>query len=239
MSIKPPLLLLSIATLLALGLTGCSEGKVQAVTKPQTSAPAPDPTLVTAAADLQKTLTVAEVGTAAVSDTVRVAGRVDFDEQRVARIGAPVTGRVMELLVNPGQTVSQGQPLALLHSVELGNAQLAYVKSAAQAKLQAQNAERARVLFNADVIGAAELQRRESEYAIAKAEQQAAADQLRVLGISSTSIAAIAIEGPGGKKKVKKVRSKPARMPSSFSIAGSDASARKNSVNMFCRIAAT
>lgn len=184
-----------LALLLALGLSGCNDDPADTAAKAPARPPATDANLLTPPPGLLRTLKIAAVGTAPVSDILRVAGRVDFDEQRVARIGAPVTGRVMELLAIPGQTVSQGQPLALLHSVELGNAQLAYVKAAAQARLQAQNAERARVLFEGDVIGAAELQRREAEYAIAKAEQQAAADQLRVLGVSGKSLEAIASGG--------------------------------------------
>lgn len=174
-----------------LSLSGCGKEKPGEV---QNTA-APDPNLVTAPEALLSILKTAEASTAPISETLRVAGRVDFDEHHVARIGAPVTGRVVELLADPGQTVAQGQPLAQLHSVELGNAQLAYVKSAAQAKLQAQSAERARLLFNSDVIGAAELQRRESEYAIAKAEQQAAADQLRVLGVSAKALENMASSG--------------------------------------------
>ena len=179
-----------LSLLLLGGLSACKE-------KPETvsNAPAVDPNLVNAPDTLLKVLKVEEASTSPVSETLRVAGRVDFDEQRVARIGAPVTGRVTELLANPGDSVKQGQALAQLHSVELGNAQLAYVKAAAQAKLQAQNAERARLLFTSDVIGAAELQRRESEYAIAQAEQRAAADQLRVLGISAKSLDTMASSG--------------------------------------------
>lgn len=183
--------LIALALACSLGLAGCGKEKPEAVS----NAPAADPNLVAAPDSLLKVLKIAEAGTAPVSETLRVAGRIDFDEQRVARIGAPVTGRVVELLANPGDPVKQGQPLAQLHSVELGNAQLAYVKAAAQAKLQAQNAERARLLFTSDVIGAAELQRRESEHAIAQAEQRAAADQLRVLGISAKSLDTMASSG--------------------------------------------
>ena len=35
-----------------------------------------------------------------VAETLRVAGRIDFDEQRLARIGATVTGRVTQMQVN-------------------------------------------------------------------------------------------------------------------------------------------
>lgn len=186
---RPPITaLVSRRTLLALAVAaacvaGCNQDKKEAA-----PAAAADPNLVTATAVLQQQIKVEAAETAAVSETMRVAGRVDFDEQRVARIGAPVTGRVVELLANPGESVAQGQPLAQIHSTELSNAQLAYLKARAQARLAAQNAERARQLFAADVIGAAELQRRESEYAIAQAEERAGADQLRVLGLSTKTV---------------------------------------------------
>jgi len=191
MSKQSLLLPLCLSLLLGAGLSACTKEKPEAVS----NTPAADPNLVIAPDSLLKVLKIEAASTAPVSETLRVAGRVDFDEQRVARIGAPVTGRVIELLANPGDAVKQGQPLAQLHSVELGNAQLAYVKAAAQSRLQAQSAERARLLFTSDVIGAAELQRRESEYAIAQAEQRAAADQLRVLGISAKSLDTMASSG--------------------------------------------
>jgi cobalt-zinc-cadmium efflux system membrane fusion protein len=55
--------------------------------------------------------------------------------------------------------------------------------------------ERARQLLAADVIGSAELQRRESELAISMSEQRAAADQLRVLGVSQKSLERLSSTG--------------------------------------------
>lgn len=108
---------------------------------------------------------------------------------RVARIGATVTGRVTELLATPGQSVKAGDILARLHSTELGAAQLAYQKAAAQRDLQARALERAKLLLAADVIGSAELQKRQSELAMADAEVRAAVDQLRVMGVSPGTLA--------------------------------------------------
>ena len=48
--------------------------------------------------------------------------------------------------------------------------------------------ERAKALFEADVIAAAELQRRQSEYQISVAETRAAADQLQLLGVTPAAI---------------------------------------------------
>jgi len=78
--------------------------------------------------------------------------------------------------------------LALINSSELSGSQLAYLKARSEKELHRRNMERAKVLFESDVISAAELQRRESEFEIASAETRAAQDQLRVLGVSPRSI---------------------------------------------------
>ncbi|MCB5290542.1 efflux RND transporter periplasmic adaptor subunit, partial [Bifidobacterium longum subsp. infantis] len=140
-----------------------------------TAAAAPvDPNLVQAGDNLGNIIKLGTVSRLELSDTLRVAGQVDFDEQRVTRIGATVTGRVTELTAMLGQQVKVGDTLAVLNSTELGAAQLAYMKARAQAQLNERNVERAQQLFAADVIGSAELQRRESELAISRAEMRAA-----------------------------------------------------------------
>lgn len=179
--------------LLCAGLIGASllfaacSDEADTAGQPAAQAPA-DPNLVKAGDNLGNIVKLGTVNRVALSDTLRVAGQVDFDEQRVTRIGATVTGRVTELTATLGQQVKVGDTLAVLNSTELGAAQLAYMKARAQAQLNQRNVERAQQLFAADVIGSAELQRRESELAISQAEQRAAADQLRVLGVSSKSL---------------------------------------------------
>lgn len=183
--IQRPLLcagLLGVSLLLG----ACSE---ESDTAAPTAAAAPvDPNLVQAGDNLGNIIKLGTVSRMELSDTLRVAGQVDFDEQRVTRIGATVTGRVTELTAMLGQQVKVGDTLAVLNSTELGAAQLAYMKARAQAQLNERNVERAQQLFAADVIGSAELQRRESELSISRAEMRAAADQLRVLGVSSKSL---------------------------------------------------
>jgi cobalt-zinc-cadmium efflux system membrane fusion protein len=132
---------------------------------------------------------VQPVAVATLADTLRVAGRVDFNEQSLARIGSTVTGRVIDLQASLGQRVRVGQTLATLNSAELSSAQLAYLKTVAQARLLATAAERAQQLFAADVIAQAELQRREHAAEVARAEQSGAADQLAVLGMTPAAIA--------------------------------------------------
>lgn len=142
-----------------------------------------DPDVVIAQADLAAQLKVAPVNLQPIGENLRVPGRVAFDEQQLARIGASVAGRVTRLFVAPGQQVEAGTVLADVHSSELGAAQLAYQKALAQRELQASALARARQLLAADVIGTAELQRRQSELAVASAEVRTAGDLLRMMGV--------------------------------------------------------
>lgn len=170
-------------------LLGCNQESKKPV------APVADTTLVAPAVELLSQLKLEAVRTQPVAETLRVAGRIDFDEQRLARIGATVTGRVTEVDALLGQEVHKGDVLARLNSSELSSQQLAYLKARAQLELNRRNAERAKALFEADVIGAAELQRRESEYQISVAESRAAADQLRLLGVSAAALDRLGKQG--------------------------------------------
>lgn len=177
---------------LTLALSACGDKP-----EPDTAAAAPasDPALVVANEAMAARIKVVPVALEPFGEMLRVSGRIDFDRERVARIGASVTGRVTDLNVELGQTVKAGQTLARLHSAELGTAQLNYLKARAQSQLQATNQDRARQLFAADVIARGELQKRENEYRVAAAEQRAARDQLNVLGMSNAIIDRLGEEG--------------------------------------------
>lgn len=183
---------LCVASALTLGLTGCGEEKKPV---PAPAAVEVDPGLVTPPATVVARIKVAPLTEHPIADVLRVAGQVDFDEQRIARIGSTVTGRVVEVRQHLGNTVKAGDILAILNSAELGQAQLAYLKARSQSALEQRNVERARLLLSADVIGAAELQRRENALEMAQAEMRAAADQLKVLGMSGASLQRIAKTG--------------------------------------------
>jgi cobalt-zinc-cadmium efflux system membrane fusion protein len=126
---------------------------------------------------------------AQVAGSLRVPGRVEVDETRMARVGSPVTGRITELEVLEGQTVKRGQILATLHSSELSDAQFDFLKAYSQQQLARRATLRARQLLEAGVIGEAELQRREAEFSQASAEVSSARDELKVLGMSEEAIA--------------------------------------------------
>lgn len=183
-----------LLTALLLGSLLLASGCKKAAPEAQADA-APDAMLVKADANLMAQLKVAEVIQADVSETLRVAGQIDFDEKAFTRIGASVTGRVTQIQAQLGDVVNKGDVLAQINSSELSSSQLAYLRARSEMELHRRNVERAKTLFAADVISAAELQRRESEYEIAAAETRATQDQLRVLGVNPKSIERLASTG--------------------------------------------
>lgn len=170
---------------LMLALTACNGGDdSQKVKKPEI-----DPYLVELSADLQQKVTLMKVGQADIREELRIPGSIQVVDQRMAKIGAPVTGRITDIYAVLGQHVKQGQALATLNSTELAQNQLVYIKALQQIDLQTKAVERARVLLEADVISKAEVQRREVELSAAKADLNAAGDQLQVLGMTSQGVA--------------------------------------------------
>ncbi|MEY2677645.1 MAG: hypothetical protein RLZ00_337 [Pseudomonadota bacterium] len=182
--------LLAVLLCSTLALSACKKATIQEATQP-----AADAASVLIPESLKAQIQVAEVQSLDVSDTLRVAGQIDFNEQSLTRIGASVTGRVTQIQAHLGNVVDKGETLAQINSSELSGSQLAYLKARSEKELHRRNMERAKTLFDADVISAAELQRRENEYEIAAAETRAAQDQLRVLGVSAKSIERLAATG--------------------------------------------
>lgn len=172
-------------------LGGCKQQSVPATTAsaaPGQPAAPPDPLSITPNEALRRRLTTGSIQNLAVGEVITVAARVEVDGTRVTRVGSPVMGRVTSLLVHEGQQVEQGQILALVNSTVLSDGQLAFLKALAKGQLALRAVERARVLLKAEVIGAAELQRREAEVAEAEAERDAARDQLLLLGMAPEAV---------------------------------------------------
>lgn len=189
MHLKSPGRALALLVFTAVVTTaGCSKSDSGKTPSPAQSATKTDPMEVQLSADMAKHFQVEAAKMAEISVIQKVAGRIEANEQRTMRIGASVTGRVTQVLAEVGDRVKAGQPLARLASPELTSAQLSFLRALSANKLAERSVERAQQLVTADVIGHAELQRREVELSVAKAELRAATDQLRLIGLTDAMI---------------------------------------------------
>src|SRR5207302_2045464 len=97
-------------------------------------------------------LKFAPVAQVEAGDVADLNGTIEFDEERTARLNAPVAGRVVELLAQVGDRVLADQPLVALDGPEVKAAQVEYVRAEADWHLARAAAERAKRLHGARAI---------------------------------------------------------------------------------------
>jgi len=178
--------ILAVLTILA----GCNRGDAKPV-EAAIKTPPLDPLEITATPTMLERIRIGEPSRAQIGASFTVSARVEVDETRVTRVGSPVMGRIIDLAVREGQEVRRGQLLTTVNSTGLSDAQLAFLKALSQRQVAQRAVERAQLLLKADVIGSAELQRREAELAQASAELDTARDQLSLLGMPTEAIGAL------------------------------------------------
>ncbi len=167
---------------------GCTPKQKPAVEEEEHSRKTGNPLEIKPSPTLLRDLKVGGLRSETVAGSLRVGGRVQANERRLARVGSPVTGRITELLAFEGQHVKAGQILARIHSTQLSDAQFAFLKAQSQTELARRATARAQQLLDAGVIGSAELQRRQAELDQATAEVSSERSELQMLGMSPEAI---------------------------------------------------
>lgn len=72
---------------------------------------------------------------------IKTTGQIETLPNQKVEVTAPVAGKVVELLVKPGDTVSKGQPIAVLSSSELGQLRVESLSKRAEAEADLQQAQ--------------------------------------------------------------------------------------------------
>jgi len=183
-----------IGILLVLSVSGC-EGDKPAVKEEVVAKEPENVNLVTLEPEKMHHIKIGKPTLINIADKLQAPSQVEVDEHRLVRVGANVTGRIIDVYAMLGDNVEAGVELARISSPELTQAQLAYLRAFSLETLAEKAAERARHLLAADVISVAEMQRRESELQVSRAELGAAADQLRLLGMDSRALSKLGKDG--------------------------------------------
>ena len=154
-----------------------------------------DPLEIIITPDIQKQIKTEAVRYQDIGETLMIPGRLETQNRRLSKIGSPITGRVSDLYVSLGDIVKKGQVLARINSIELTQTQLTLIKSSQLIGLKTKAVERAKLLFEADVISKAEMLRIENELEAVKADYRASRDQLLVLGMSEKAVEKLETSG--------------------------------------------
>jgi membrane fusion protein, heavy metal efflux system len=114
---------------------------------------------------------------------LNVTGVVQPDIARAVPVVSIATGRVVEIKARLGDTVEKGQVLLRVRSSDVAGAYQTYLKAENDERLARIQLERAQTLYDKGAIAKSGLEQAEDTEADAKADLNAALEQLRLLGI--------------------------------------------------------
>jgi len=119
---------------------------------------------------------------------MRLTGRLAWDEERTVRLFPSFAGRVEKILVKQGESVKQGQALAMLASPDFGQAQADARRARADFALAEKNLARLRELNAHGVAARKDVQGAEADYTRAESELQRAIERVKLQGGSSEAV---------------------------------------------------
>jgi membrane fusion protein, heavy metal efflux system len=162
--VKIRIFILSIALL---SLTACSGDKPQAAPSERAA----------------RIIQTAPVEFRTVSTELTIPATVQPDPARVVHMFAPVSGRLIELRVKPGDTVRAGQAVAVVASSDAASARSDYDKAKAQSQRSQSALNRVTLLYQHGAVAAKDLEDAKAQAASDASELERARQRLRLLGL--------------------------------------------------------
>ncbi len=172
------LLLLASAPTIAACASGCHKSQASEGTG---ASPPPGEAWLTAQQIKDAKIEYTEVGDQNVDDTILTSGKVTFDDQRVAHVYSPVSGRVTRIDAQLGQRVKKGAPLAVIESPDIGIASSDVGKASADLIAAEHDFKRQKDLYDAHAASQKDLEISEDNYRKAKAEMDRAKQKAYLL----------------------------------------------------------
>jgi len=114
---------------------------------------------------------------------LNVTGVVQPDIVRAVPVVSLASGRVVEIRARLGDAVKKGQLLLRVQSNDVSGAYQTYLKAENDERLARTQLERAQILYEKGAVAKSALEQAEAAEADAKADLNAATEQLRLLGI--------------------------------------------------------
>ncbi len=145
-------------------------------------------TNVTLTADQRQHIRLYTVTASKFHKTLETSGAVDFDNDQATSVLAPFSGPVSRLLVNPGDHVKKGQPLAVVDSPDFAAAISTYRKALVTAQTNRRLADMDKDLLAHKGVAQREEDQAQTDAAGAEADSEAARQALIALGVDPKTI---------------------------------------------------
>lgn len=186
--------LLTLLTLLTLSGCGKSDKEVPAASKTADAPGGKESAAGKADENAELKLNAEEIAAAGIKTIVleptqlqteiTVTATIGANQDRFASIAPRVSGKVAKVMANLGDKVKPGQSLALIDSIEAGEAQSTYAQAATEMSVASAAAERAEKLRADQIIPQKDVLRAQADLAKARAVLRAATERRHALGLS-------------------------------------------------------
>lgn len=186
-------LLLTLCAALAVCLTGC-QAKPGAAASAEPSSPAPQPKkdadTVQLNAGMLANVKVEQVREVALPRLLTATGKIQINEDRTARVLAPLPGQVMDLRVRVGDQVAKDEMLFAIRSREIAGLVTDLLHAQREQQLADRTYAMTKDLFEHQAAARIAFQQAEAEQAKSKAQCARAEEALRVYGLDPAQVLA-------------------------------------------------
>ena len=164
---------------------GCENGKTE-TTPPNHKSVAAN--TVRISPEAQRQLAVEEVQLKPLFGDLTLSGKVQYSEDRYAKVSSPLVGRVTNVLAKLGEKVEAGQVLVRIDSSEISSAYSDYVKADSDLNFAARNYDLAKELYENKAMSKKDLVQAENDFLKFRAEYRRARERLLALRVPASEL---------------------------------------------------
>ena len=150
----------------------------------------------------QNGVVVAEAKKQRLAGVISATGKVEANADRIAHVSPRISGKIVAVRASLGDSVSAGQALATLDSVELGEALNRYHQSKTRLALAQSSMDRIKILVEKKIAARKDILQAETDYKTAQTELHGDEERLSLYGVAPAEL-----KSEGHKKPLLPVRS--------------------------------
>ncbi len=120
--------------------------------------------------------------------TISATGKVEANADRIAHVSPRISGKIVAVRASLGDSISAGQSLATLDSVELGEALGRYHQSKTKLALAQSNMDRIKGLVEKKIAARKDILQAETDYKTAQTELHTDEERLSLYGVSASEL---------------------------------------------------
>lgn len=130
--------------------------------------------------------------TSTLNDSLTVPAHIEANPTQTVHIFPPLSGRIVEMKIVPGQEVRKGQMVALLQSGDVASARADFEKAKTESDRAARALDRGKILMDHEVLSQAAYLELQATGASDKADLERTRQRLHELGFSENSTSDVA-----------------------------------------------